>query len=254
MGIMGCNCSKDTNEVFNLSTDRESTPFEKGNEGPVAAKSGNFNIATSNQVTLFTQEGNTERRSTKRHLDKKQNFIEHFLITMNSCRKDPASFASIVESHIQYIEDNNDSNSKNATFYVREGMPKIPLTRGASAFRECADRLRSMEPMKKLELRLDLVISVPEDVTNWTSKQHIAESLKEFKLNNKAKSNGYNKFNFHYDVGSPYSEIAFILQLVDDTPFKGARSKNILNPNFTYVGISSQKQKNRHCGYYLFAN
>lgn len=132
-------------------------------------------------------------------------------------------------------------------------MPKISLTRGVQAFQEFANKLRSMQPMAKLEFRSNLQIPIPENPSNWTSKEYIAEAVNNVKANIKDTS-GYRNFSFHFDVGSPFSENSFVLQLVDDTPFKGSRSRNILNPTFKYIGISSNKVKNKHCGYFLFAN
>jgi len=172
---------------------------------------------------------------------------------MNACRTNPAAYAANVEKHIQYIQENPDTSAKNAAFYVRDGMPKISLTRGVPAFQEFADKLRTMQPMPKIESRQDLQVPIHENSSNWTSKEYIGEAVNKVKSDIKGNSN-YKNFNFHFDVGSPYSENSFILQLVDDTPFKGSRSRNILNPAFTYVGISSLKIKNKHCGYFLFAN
>jgi len=248
---MGCGpCKQESQEKFQLNTD---TPNMGGpDDVTVAAKSGNFAMANSEGNVMNTENLNTETRRLK-HLDKKQNFIEHFLREMNKCRTSPSAYADVVEHHIQYIEQNNDPNGKIGAYYVREGMPKIPLTRGAMAFREMAENLRNMQPMGKIELRENLAIAIPEEPNNWTSKQYISDTLQRFKANNKLTSN-YKKFNFQYDVGSPFSENSFVIQLVDDTPFKGSRSRNILNPDYAYVGISSQKVKNRHCGYFLFAN
>ncbi len=185
--------------------------------------------------------------------DRKQNYIDHFMKELNKCRLNPAAYADIVERHIQYIRPNEDVNSKNAAFYVREGMPKISLTRGEVAFREFAEKLRTMSPVGKLELKSNLSIPIPEEPSQWTSKEYIAEAVNNLKNDIRGTTN-YKNFNFHFDVGSPFSENSFVLQLVDDTPFKGSRSRNILNPNFNYIGVSSQKVKNKHCGYFLFAN
>jgi hypothetical protein len=172
---------------------------------------------------------------------------------INTCRTNPSGYADKVESHLQFIQENPDTAAKNAAFYVKEGMPKIALVRGAPAFQEFADKLRKMSPMNKLELRSNLTVPIDEDQAKWTSKEYIGEAVNKVKLEIKETS-GYKNFNFHFDVGSPFSENSFILQLVDDTPFKGSRSRNILNPNFSFIGISSYRIKNKHCGYFLFAN
>lgn len=188
-----------------------------------------------------------------RKKDKKQNYIDHFMRELNHCRTNPQLYAGIVEKHIAYIQENPDTSAKNAAFYVRDGMPKISLTRGVVAFQEFAAKLRSMTPMHKIELRSNLSIPIDEDSSKWTSKDYIGQAVNKVKSEIKDTAN-YKNFNFHFDVGSPFSENSFVLQLVDDTPFKGSRSRNILNKDFAYVGISSLKVKNKHCGYFLFAN
>ncbi len=172
---------------------------------------------------------------------------------LNTCRANPQAYANMVEKHIQFISENPDTNAKNAAFYVREGMPKISLTRGVPAFQEFAEKLRNMEPFNKIEFKSCLQIPINEDPSKWTSKEVIGESVNRIKTGLK-EAGTYKNFNFHFDVGSPFSENSFVLQLVDDTPFKGSRSRNILNPNFQYVGVSSFKKKNKHCGYFLFAS
>ena len=200
-------------------------------------------------MNMASEIQNTETKKK----DKKQNYIEHFMRELNSCRTNPSAYADIVERHMGYIQENPDTGAKNAAFYVRDGMPKISLTRGAVAFQEFIDKLRSMEPMNKIQLRKDLSIEIDEDSSKWTSKDYIGQAVNKVKSEIKETAN-YKNFNFHFDVGSPYSENSFVLQLVDDTPFKGSRSRNILNKDFAYVGISSLKVKNKHCGYFLFAN
>jgi hypothetical protein len=151
---------------------------------------------------------------------------------------------------IQYIKENKE---KGGGTFEKEGMPKVALNRGEPAFREFAARLRTMNPIPTLEPRENLKVPINEDPQKWTDKTLISESVNKQKAAIKDSSN-YNAFNFHFDVGSPQAEISFILQLVDDTPFKGSRQKNILNPEYKYVGISTFKVKNKNCGYFLFAN
>ena len=132
-------------------------------------------------------------------------------------------------------------------------MPKVALNKGAQAFTEFAAKLKTMQPMKPLEAREDLKVPINEDPQKWTDKALISEAVNKQKAAIKETSS-YNSFNFHFDVGSPQADISFILQLVDDTPFKGSRQRNIINPEFKYVGISTFKVKNKNCGYFLFAN
>jgi hypothetical protein len=171
---------------------------------------------------------------------------------MNKCRTNPVEYANIVESHIKYIQNNTDPNSKNAAFYVKENIPKIALVRGEIAFRETIEILKKLKPLNPLEQREDLQVPIPEDQSSWIIKDLISENVNKLKA--KAKEEGkYTNFNFHFDIGSSQPESSFVLQLVDDTAFKGNRSKNLLSSSFKFVGINSTKHRNKHCGYFLFA-
>jgi len=184
----------------------------------------------------------------------KDSYIQRFLRELNRCRTNPIEYALIVEKHLSYIEDNVDQGGKHSAFYSREGLPKIALKTGLDAFRQTIEKLKTLKPMKKLEFKFDLQIPILEDPAIWEDKIFLRESLKKIKSDNKANNISYKNLAFHYDIGSPFSDSSFILQLVDDSAFNGSRSKNLLNPNFTYIGINSQKVKNKHCGYFLFAS
>jgi len=152
---------------------------------------------------------------------------------------------------MQYIEQSQDPKDPNPYYYVRVNMPKVALPKGPKAFQETADRLRNTTILGKIELKKDLEIPISKD--KWVNKDYIQTQLSFFKENNK-KTGNYKNFNFFFDLGSPYAEASVVLQLVDDSPFKGSRSRTLLNPSFNYVGVSSQRVKNKHCGYFLFAS
>jgi hypothetical protein len=132
-------------------------------------------------------------------------------------------------------------------------MPKVALNKGEIAFRDFAVKLKDIKSLPPLEAREDLKVPINEEPQKWTDKVLISDAVNKQKAAIKDTSS-YTAFNFHFDVGSPLAEISFVLQLVDDTPFKGSRQRNILNPDFKYVGISTLKVKNKNCGYFLFAN
>jgi hypothetical protein len=237
---MGCLTSSTTPEAT-INLNLGGGPTTKGSDEVKAAKTGNFAIAESTDGEIIQTQG------SKKKLDKKANFIEHILREINKCRTDPSSFANTVEQHVQFIFEENGHY-----FYIRQGMPKIALKRGSDAFYEVAEKLRSMAPLNKLELKEELQVSISDNQEEWAKKEYIANAINEAKHKLK-ESATYKNFQFHFDIGSPLSENSFILQLVDDTAFKGARSKNILNPDFKFVGISTKKEKNKNCSYYLFA-
>ena len=47
--------------------------------------------------------------------------------------------------------------------------------------------------------------------------------------------------------------LSAVLQIVDDTPFKGQRRSNIQNNQFKYIGISHRKVEDEYCFYFVFA-
>ncbi len=130
-------------------------------------------------------------------------------------------------------------------------MPKVALVKGEQAFRDFIEKMKQMNPLNALESKEELKVPIPEEPKTWTDKGSIGEAVSKKKADLKEK---FSNFSFHFDVGSPSAEISFILQLVDDTPFKGSRQKNIINPDLKYVGINSFKVKNKNCGYFLFSN
>jgi hypothetical protein len=172
---------------------------------------------------------------------------------INECRQNPASYAAKVESMIQFITPTTENKEKSGGTFAKEGMPKVALTRGEPAFREFAAKLREMTPLSPLEAREDLKVPISEDPKNWTEKTLISEAVNNQKQKIKDTSS-YQTFNFHFDVGSSLPDVSFVLQLVDDTPFKGSRQRNILNKDFKYIGINTFKVKAKNCGYFLFAS
>jgi hypothetical protein len=180
----------------------------------------------------------------------KRDFASDYIKEINECRANPAAYAAKVENVIQYIKANTEKGVGGT--FEKEGMPKVALNKGEAAFREFALRLKGMQPLKPLEAREDLKVPIDSDPQKWTDKALISEAVNKQKAAIKDTSS-YTSFNFHFDVGSPVAETSFILQLVDDTPFKGSRQRNILSPEFKYVGIQTLKVKNKNCGYFLFA-
>jgi hypothetical protein len=258
---MGC-CLNGSNtsgkkEVV-LEQDEEAITKKEEDEVKVAAKTGNFalnldNINTdhSNRNMLFVNNEKdlpTNRsfcsNGSKRKLGKSENFNEHIFRLINKCRSNPSDFAKIIEQHIQFIQEENGH-----FYYVRKDLPKIALKEGEKAFRDLIERLRNTSPLNPLEMREDLHVTIPENQEEWAKKEYLASAINEVKHNSVGKD--YKNFQFHFDIGSPRSEDSFVIQLVDDTSFKGARTNNLLNPNFKYIGINSKKEKIRKIFFFL---
>ena len=106
-----------------------------------------------------------------------------------------------------------------------------------------------MEPMKKLILKKDLNIEVPEKEDYKT--EFINELFNQKK--EELKDSTYKNISCHYDIGSANAGVSAALQVVDDSNFKGARRNNILNTNFKYVGVGYSKLKAKHFCFFIFS-
>jgi hypothetical protein len=143
----------------------------------------------------------------------------------------------------------------NQTFiFNKEGYPKINLIRGPQAFIDCANWLRTLEPVAPLEMNDEITIKVPENSDDMNRKEKILELIKDKKIEISS-LHKYKHFSFHYDNGSINAEISALLQIVDDNNSNSQRRNNIFNPNFHFLGVSVGKLKlNRFIIYLTFAS
>ncbi len=136
----------------------------------------------------------------------------------------------------------------------------ITLNRGPKAFDETIEYLNKLEPMNSLIMKNELKIDIDNTINNFEEMNFTSFSFLEKIIKNKKKELEKNKKNykiegFHYDKSTNNAEISAILQIVDDNMGDCSRRKNLLNPQFTYIGISCVNIKeNVFCYYMLFAN
>ena len=135
----------------------------------------------------------------------------------------------------------------------------ITLNRGPKAFDEAIEYLNKLEPMNSLimknELKIDIDNTINNFEMNFTSFSFLEKIIKNKKKELEKNKKNYKIEGFHYDKSTNNAEISAILQIVDDNMGDCSRRKNLLNPHFTYVGISCVNIKeNVFCYYMLFAN
>ena len=137
----------------------------------------------------------------------------------------------------------------------------ITLNRGPKAFDETIEYLNKVEPMNCLIMKNELKVNVDEnnsenyEEVNFTSFSFLEKIIKEKKKELEKNNQKYKIEGFHYDKSTDNPEISLILQIVDDNMGDCSRRKNLLNPKFTYIGISTVNIKdNVFCYYMLFAN
>ena len=86
--------------------------------------------------------------------------------------------------------------------------------------------------MNQLIYQPKITIPVPDNEDDIKNKSYLKEKVEEI-------NNNYNIQTYWRDIIKD-AETSFILMIVDDTGSKsGLKRKDILNPDFKYIGISS---------------
>ena len=86
--------------------------------------------------------------------------------------------------------------------------------------------------MKKLKFKPEITIKIPNTIEEIKDKTYMKIKVREL-LNNNININSYWRDN----IKDP--ETSFILMIVDDQKKSGMKRKDILNPDYKYIGISS---------------
>ena len=154
-------------------------------------------------------------------------YVKKVFNLINKVRVNPSEFVSIIET----------SSDK----YVREfggkkifdnNKIKVSLNEGQEMFQDCANYLKSLQPMEELSFCDDIVIECPKDEKNIKDINFFREKL--LKRREKLGIEAY----FKDSIRIP--EISVLLMLVDDS-IKNPRKKRLtlLNPKYKLIGISS---------------
>jgi hypothetical protein len=193
---------------------------------------------------------NNQLKFKRRCVDNRNEFSVGFIKGLNECRKNPKIFSKKVHKMMQYIREPKIPGVGSPIFCGSD-KSNILVIEGKKAFYNLIELLENTNPMDEIQLVSDLNVKIEEDPKTWTNKKLIAENINKVKLS--INHGFFHCFNFHFDIGSSDPEISLILQLVDDTPFKGARQKNLLNPELKYIGVTSLNLKSKNCSYYLLS-
>ena len=261
---MGCQCNnkcknkenqtekdlrQQENGMINQSTEQKYVDFN--------SKDSNINSSRS-PLTL---------RNFKHYIPKHQkelsnmNFITNNLSfslyeIINKIRTNPKSFIDKIKAYKEKII------RKDYQFLLPISKEIfITLNRGPKAFDETIDYLNKIEPMNSLIMKNELKINVDENNSdnyeemNFTSFSFLEKVIKDKKKELEKNNQKYKIEGFHYDKSTDNPEISLILQIVDDNMGDCSRRKNLLNPKFNYIGITTVNIKdNIFCYYMLFAN
>ena len=242
---MGCKCGKEINENEKQFDDNNQST-EHNYENGLTKK----NLLSSGFKLYNHKTNNLDLQYLTRNLS----FSLYELI--NKTRTNPKSFIDTIKIWKEKIVYKN-----NQYLLPISNEIYISLNKGVNAFDECITYLNQLEPMNSLIMKEELSINIEDNIkenyeeSNYTSfsffEKVIKIKKKELEKNNKK----YKISGFHYDKSCDNPECSLVLQIVDDNMGDLSRRKNLLNPYFTYIGITTVIIKeNVFCYYCLFAN
>lgn len=252
---MGCKCESNLEELEikkteNTNSDEDNRKYNNINHLKYKNLSSNFNnyldiyqtISAKNETINIDE--NTTKKNTIELIEKEEDddsleeniidktlpsdeFSRYIFSQINLLRENPSSFVEL----IQNSESNIIIDEKRRTIYKTK--LKVALNKGIKAFEEAKLILSNTKPMEKLKYDYDMKIKLPKKEINIRSNQYLKnEVLKKEKKGINIKS--YWK-EVIYDP-----ETCFVLMIVDDNSKNpGFKRRNLLNPKYKYIGISS---------------
>lgn len=242
---MGCKCGKEINENEKQFDDNNQST-EHNYENGLTKKN-----LLSNGFKLYNHKTNN---LDLQYLTRNLSFSLYELI--NKTRTNPKSFIDTIKIWKEKIIYKN-----NQYLLPISNEIYISLNKGVNAFDECITYLNQLEPMNSLIMKEELSINIEDNIkenyeeSKYTSFSFLEKVIKIKKKELEKNNKKYKISGFHYDKSCDNPECSLVLQIVDDNMGDLSRRKNLLNPYFTYIGITTVIIKeNVFCYYCLFAN
>ena len=240
---MGCKClttnedenreiykSSDDDNIFEIYQDYNQNYQGNSNENNDDEDDIINNLIKSD--IKYEKENNEDVKFSR--FSKYSNYSERIVELINNIRKDPNSYAEIIEDSIKnIIEDNNkDDSTKNKIIYKQK--VKVALNRGKEAFLEAAEILRNLESLPPLEFISEMCIPLPETEEELKDPSFLKSKVQELK------DDGITIDVFYKDLVK-IPEVSVLLMIVDDSFNNiGKKRKALLNKNFKYIGVCSR--------------
>ena len=193
-----------------------------------------FLTSSENNNKLTSYENNNfinnieENENEEEELLPNDDFSKYIFNHINLIRENPKQYISINEEkkNIQYDKNNR---------LIYKSKVKVALTKGEIIFNEAIHFLEEISPMKKLKFKPEITIKIPNTIEEIKDKTYMKIKVRELLNNN----NNIN-INSYWRDNIKDPETSFILMIVDDNQKKsGMKRKDILNPDYKYIGISS---------------
>ena len=171
---------------------------------------------------------------------------------INEIRQHPSTYANIVEDSIKYIQKKKEiitdssGEEKEIIKIIFKKKLKVALTKGEEAFKEAANILRNMNPIKPLIFNEEILVPLPEteeDMRNPKFLKYYGEITKQ---------NTSLEVYFKDLVKDP--DISVLLMIVDDNIKNAGKKRNcLLNPDYKYISINSKFIGKNFIAYFSFS-
>ena len=201
----------------------------------------NYDENTSKKNTIDYYQPEEEDDSLEENIIDKSvpsdEFSKYIFTQINLLRENPSSFINL----IQGSESNIQRDKKNRLIYKTK--LKVALDKGINAFEEAKLILSNTKPMPKLNFDYDMKLKLPKNEINIKSNNYLKNQVL-IKGDKGISIKAYWK-EIIYDP-----ETCFVLMIVDDNGKKaGFKRRNLLNPEYKYIGISSKNINNNFICY-----
>ena len=190
----------------------------------------NYDENTSKKNTIDYYQPEEDDSLEENIIDKSvpsDEFSKYIFTQINLLRENPSSYINL----IQGSESNIQRDKKNRLIYKTKF--KVALDKGIKAFEEAKLILSNTKPMPKLNFDYDMKLKLPKNEINIKSNNYLKNQVL-IKGDKGISIKAYWK-EIIYDP-----ETCFVLMIVDDNGKKaGFKRRNLLNPEYKYIGISS---------------
>ena len=180
-------------------------------------------------INVNSQIQNKERiHNFQNDLLPSDDFSKYIFEQINELRKNPKAFVPLFESK----KANIILDKKKRLIY--KSKVRVALYKGVAMFDETIKCLEECEPMNELIFNPQMCIPLPENEEEIKSKNYMKDKVNEII------GKGISIKSFWKDyIKDP--ESSFVLMVVDDSDKKpGNKRKDLLNPNYKFIGISSK--------------
>jgi hypothetical protein len=162
---------------------------------------------------------------------------------INKLRRNPKYIANMIDENKKHIMmgDNNK-------LYFRKNNIKFSLNKGMPIFDETINELNNLEPMNKLILNKNIIVDLPDNEDDITNMNYLNNQVEILQANG-------NHISSYWKEKIKDPETAFLMMIVDDNYVQeGLKRKDLINPEYIYIGISSIEINGKFACYITLSN